>query len=363
MDRYALNAVFSDFMMQFPKIRCMLAPAILLALFAGTAPCTRTGRARRSCALIEQLGSPDYQARETATRQLVAAGSDAIAPLTKAAEGSDVETSFRAIGILQSFADGNDGIAKPPAIEALRVLATNENPRIASAADNALTLDRLAQRAAAVVELRNLGAVISTDPYFDAFNTITLDSRWTGKTTDFERLKLVPNLQQLQIINVPLDELAIKTIGDLDSLQKLDLFGTGISTEATEKLSHDLPAAKILRRAGGLLGVRGRSGTTCIVEEVQPNSAASESGIETGDEVVRFNNQPVHNFEELTVMIGEKGAGDKVTLEIHRGETTLTKEVTLGQWKYSDWRSMDPVPIQIQIQPRQIPIHVPAIQR
>ena len=37
-------------------------------------------------------------------------------------------------------------------------------------------------------------------------------------------------------------------------------------------------------------------------------------------------------------MIGEKGAGDKVTLEIHRGETTLTKEVTLGQWKYSDWR-------------------------
>ena len=209
--------------------------------------------------LIEQLGSPDYQARETATRQLVAFGSDAIAPLTKAAEGSDVETSFRAIGILQSFADGNDGSSKPPAIDALRVLATNENHSIASAADNALTLDRLAQRAAAVVELRNLGAVISTDPFYDAFNTITLDSRWTGKTTDFERLKLVPNLQQLQIINVPLDELAIKTIGDLDSLQKLDLFGTGISTEATEKLSHDLPGAKILRRAGGLLGVRGHA--------------------------------------------------------------------------------------------------------
>ena len=216
-----------------------------------------------------------------------------------------------AIGILQSFADGNDGSSKPPAIDALRVLATNENHSIASAADNALTLDRLAQRRGGR-RVRNLGAVISTDPFYDAFNTITLDSRWTGKTTDFERLKLVPNLQQLQIINVPLDELAIKTIGDLDSLQKLDLFGTGISTDATEKLSHDLPGAKILRRAGGLLGVRGNANLgACIVGEVQPNSAASESGIETGDEVVRFNNQPVHNFEELTGMIGEKGTATK----------------------------------------------------
>jgi hypothetical protein len=348
-------------MMQFTKIRIFAPAAILLAFFASSVRCAEPTAPTDVARLIEQLRSPDYSVREAASRQLLAAGSEAVNQLAKAAQSDDAEASFRAIGILQSFADGNDGKCKPPAVDALRSLAVSENPGVAAAADNALAMDRVARRAAAIEKLRELKAIVSIDPSFD-LNTVTIDSNWTGKTDDLELLKFVPNLQRLQIINVPLDDGALKTLGSLDSLRGLELFGTGVSTDATQQLSHDLPGTTILRRAGGLLGVRGNGGMgNCTITEVQPDSAASQAGLQSGDEIVRFNDQEVHSFEELTGLIGQRNSGEKITLEIHRKDESFTKEVTLGQWKYSEG-TFGPR-IQIQNLPRPLPQNFQIIPR
>src|SRR5262245_61792676 len=53
--------------------------------------------------LIQQIGAADYAAREEATRQLLAAGRQAIPLLAEAAAGDDMETAYRAVRVLQSF--------------------------------------------------------------------------------------------------------------------------------------------------------------------------------------------------------------------------------------------------------------------
>ena len=72
-----------------------------------------------------------------------------------------------------------------------------------------------------------------------------------------------------------------------------------------------------------------------MVEGVEPGSAASDADLQFNDEITSFDGQTVHSFDELTVLIGEKQPGDRITMEIHRaGETEpLIKEITLGQWK------------------------------
>src|SRR5262249_11123338 len=137
-------------MMQFFKGIFAGATAIALAFSVRASDCAERTNSGEVTLLIEQLGSPEYQVRDSATRQLQAAGAQVVPRLAKVAESDDVEASFRAIGILQSFADGSDERNKPSAVEALRLLASSQNPSVAAAADNALTLDRLNQRAAAI---------------------------------------------------------------------------------------------------------------------------------------------------------------------------------------------------------------------
>jgi len=96
-----------------------------------------------------------------------------------------------------------------------------------------------------------------------------------------------------------------------------------------------LPAgARIDRRDGALLGVKGSSGQlSWVVEEVKANSAASDAGLLDHDEITSFDGQPVRNFEELTSLVSAKKGGEQVQVEIRRDGQTLNKSVTLGRWR------------------------------
>src|SRR5262249_13838970 len=128
---------------------------------------------------------------------------------------------------------------------------------------------------------------------------------------------------------------ALATIGQLPGLARVDLYGTGVSSQAVEALARKLPAgARIDRRDGALLGVTGSSGQqSCLVLEVKPGTAASDAGLLDHDEITSFEGQPVRNFEELTALVSAKKGGEQVQLEIRRDGETLTKAVTLGKWK------------------------------
>ena len=52
-----------------------------------------------------------------------------------------------------------------------------------------------------------------------------------------------------------------------------------------------------------------------------------------GGGLVKYNGEKVTDFEKLTQLIGANRVGDKVMVEILRGEEKLTKKLTLGEWK------------------------------
>jgi len=127
---------------------------------------------------------------------------------------------------------------------------------------------------------------------------------------------------------------AIAKRGQSSRLFQTDLYGTGISKPTAGKLAGALPNVKIDCRNGALLGVEGMPGmNSCAINGVRPGTAAAEADIRPGDEIASFDGVPIHNFEEFTDQVSTKQAGDRVTLEVRRGDQTLTKEVTLKRWE------------------------------
>ena len=92
----------------------------------------------------------------------------------------------------------------------------------------------------------------------------------------------------------------------------------------------------------GVLGVAGRSLTSEIakamelktnqggfIEQVMPDSAADEAGIQPGDVITKINGKSIKTFNELRGKIGSLGAGKKVELTIVRNGKEQDLDVTL----------------------------------
>jgi PDZ domain len=287
--------------------------------------------------LVGDLGSSDYRVREQATRQLIAAGPVAIDALSKALKANDFEISVRALRVMQAFLEGQNRAAQAQAAEVLESLASNVDSALAGQASDAIDLYHLTQQVRALAALRRLGATVRFDglEFGNTGNLIVeMNSDWGGQIADLEYLKQVPDLWQLTIINVRLDEAALKTLGQLTQLSGLKLYGTGVSAEAGAVLGQQLPGVAIERRGGGLLGIRGMKGETpCRVTDVPEGTAASAADIRGDDIVLSLDGRPIQSFDELYTLIGEKKGGDHVKLEIRRDDQVMVKDVTLGQWQ------------------------------
>lgn len=326
--------------------------AILVALLAAAARGDESGApapaeraassSRQSPALTEtqrwiaELGSPDYRTRETAMQQLIAAGPKVIEAMGKAAQTEDLEVAYRCVGVLRSLLESNDPTAQQQADRALESLAAKKTTVVANLATDARAVYLSTRQDRAIEQLRRLGAVVLVGvPEADNRALyVRINKDWRGHAADFDLLAQVPDLVRLSIYGVTLDEAAVQTIGQLSQLTTLDLYGTGVSTEAAQKLAAAMPGAKIDRRNGALLGIGGHAGISpCRVDEVQPHSAAEAADIQQGDEIVTFEGQPIHSFEEFTALVAEKNGGDQVKLQIRRGDELLPKQVTLGQWQ------------------------------
>ncbi|MBN1143393.1 MAG: Do family serine endopeptidase [Bacteroidales bacterium] len=66
-----------------------------------------------------------------------------------------------------------------------------------------------------------------------------------------------------------------------------------------------------------------------FVEAVNDNSAAKEAGIESGDIIVKINNQVVKTPSELQEQVGRYRPGDKINVTLKRKDKTKQIEVTL----------------------------------
>lgn len=316
-------------------IGALLAILIAVRTAAAEEPASVDGKVSPSSATIEKLiarlGSADFRTREEAVRQLTAAGSSAIEPLSKAAHAQDLEVSYRAIRALQSILEQGDVATQNKAASVLEELSASSNDGAADLAADALALYHLTQQDRALDSLRRLGAIVDNGGLSDDLR-IMLGSEWHGTSADLALLKQIPHLIRLRILYVKIDDAALKTLSELNQLAFIDLYGTGMTDESAAALAQSLPGVTIDRRNGAMLGIRSTQGSGCTINEIVPDSGAMAADLHQNDEILAIDGHPVQRFEDLTSIIGAKNAGDTVSLDVKRDDHVINKQVTLGKW-------------------------------
>lgn len=134
----------------------------------------------------------------------------------------------------------------------------------------------------------------------------------------------------------PLLDLQGRLLG-LCTLQSPERFGlnSGIAFAIpSEVIQRALPALKEGRDVlpgwlGVALGVAPDG--KVLIRGVGPGSPAERGGLKAGDQVTRFNEEPIGSPQQLSDLIGSLLAGDRVDLQLLRAEGTVELTVTLGE--------------------------------
>jgi len=276
---------------------------------------------------ILDLESEDFQARQKATSTLPDYGVQVIEPLMKVAHGDSLEAAVRAILVIESiYVKGKaDSVSK--AEDALDTLTRAKNPSVAIRAEEAIDRHSDIRKKRAIREIKKMGGNVKlwtakTIAIAQKGNSvvpgqvrfIALGSKWTGKEHGLRYLKRVGRFEALYLIKGhPFSELA------MDDLVK-GLSGTPYQ----------------IRNSEAMLGITSTNNPNdqgwCEVGSVSEGLAAQKAGIQAEDLIVKFDGQPVQNFEALVDLIGKKAPHDTVDIELLRDKTLMTLKVTLSSW-------------------------------
>jgi serine protease Do len=68
-----------------------------------------------------------------------------------------------------------------------------------------------------------------------------------------------------------------------------------------------------------------------ILSDVPPGSPAARAGLQPGDVVLSLDGKPMENGRQFRINIYTRGAGERVALEVRRGQQTVTVRVPVGE--------------------------------
>ncbi|MBA3485097.1 MAG: CPBP family intramembrane metalloprotease [Pirellulales bacterium] len=80
-----------------------------------------------------------------------------------------------------------------------------------------------------------------------------------------------------------------------------------------------------------ILGVSGDTGPSCVVQEVVPDSAAANAGIQRGDVIITFGAERIRGFPHLVETVRRYQPGDRIPVSIERAGSPMKLEVVLGR--------------------------------
>jgi serine protease Do len=79
------------------------------------------------------------------------------------------------------------------------------------------------------------------------------------------------------------------------------------------------------------VGVRGDPDREdALVAQVVPGSPAERAGVRAGDLIVRFGGRPINSFRSLVAVVRSREPGDRVVMEVERGESKQRLTVVVG---------------------------------
>jgi hypothetical protein len=286
--------------------------------------------------LVNQLDDDDYFTRERASRRLLEFGDAAIPALAEAARSDSLEVTCRAIQALRDLSTARDFATADAAAGVLNELASLPASSAAQRATAALAHYSRARAEMALDELLRLGAVmLEPDPQAGQIEPrLLLGKQWQGGDDGLALLKWLVTVDRLSIRGAAVSDAGLVHLRALAHVVEIQLYGTHVSSAAAAELQAALPGAKVDHRAGGLLGVGGISGADrCEISRIQPGSAAENAGLQLGDVIVAFDEQPVDSFEALTALISQKESGTEVALDFLRNEQRQRVTAVLGEWE------------------------------
>jgi hypothetical protein len=336
---------------------------------------------------VRDLNSDSFIEREVATKKLIDAGVDSIEPLLAALPENNLEVTTRAIYVLRELALSND----PEAEEAARkTLEETARPRGTSAARRAReTLERLdrIREERALEELKRLGAIITAPQSVSNFGIVTrcsieISASWRGQADDLRRLgrikgigslafegdqvtnaflehvpkadglnalivkranvtdegiKYLAEIERLQLLSlmyVPITDRSAQHLAKINGVATMRIYGSRMTQDGADRLRELMVGTEIDYRQGAFLGIGCQASEDgCVIYTVRPNTAADKGGLQIKDVICEYEGKPVNDFEQLTAMIAENRAGDKVTVKVLRNGEKLEKQITLGEWE------------------------------
>lgn len=283
---------------------------------------------------IAELDDGQFSVRQAASRKLREAGRAAVEPLTAAADGKRSEVIRRAIEVLDSFCDSEDAETATAAGEALKKLARSSHRLVAHRAAVVLRGQRLRRQWAALTEVQRLGGIVGSATIEDGelvLGSLVLGRKWEAGDQGLKYLPRLGRIEHLKLYGQQFTDEGLEHLTSVSGVQKLMLYVTEISEDGRRRLQEALPGTAIDLRRGALLGVLGTPGAACRVNTVKPDSAAERAGIESDDLIVSVDGQQVPDLSTLIAIIAKQKPGDRIHINLLRGDEPLEKDVVLGE--------------------------------
>lgn len=283
---------------------------------------------------IADLADGRLRTREAATRQLLAGGKASVEALLECASTTDDnEAAQRCMQLLKTMSLAQDTALTARADAALHQLLAHPDVEVKRRAQLTLDLIRRAHSNRALLAIRRSGGTV-----FDNYGTgndnptlVLLGQAWRGGEEGFRQLRWLDGLENLGVENRLFSDQHLVYLEELTSLRSVYLYGTQVSAMGEALLKKKRPDLLIDRRDGAFLGVAGSTDPRgCMVEFVQAGAAAEAAGLRVGDVITNCAGKAISGFDSLTGVLARKRPGQKVVLQVLRGNREITLEAVLG---------------------------------
>jgi hypothetical protein len=284
---------------------------------------------------VAQLDSGQFATRQQASRRLRDAGLAAIKPLVAAADGRQSEVTRRAVDVLDSLCESDDGEVAQAARDALERLARSSHRLPAYRASVVLRGQRLRQQRAALAEIQRLGGTVSAASVEDGelvISQLVLGRKWEAGDEGLRYLVKLGRIESLKLYGSQFTDDGLEYLTKLTSVQWLRLYATQITDGGQQRLKENLPGTLVDRRHGALLGVSGAGDAKgCRLSMVREGSAAHRAGLQIDDVITNVDNTPIPDLATLIATIARQRPGDRIKVTFLRDDQTLELDVVLGE--------------------------------